>query len=138
MTAFFYAHSGIRFLVLLLGVLALAYSGYGWAANRPADRASRILGAAFVGTLDVQAVIGIILVVTGLYYPALIGHIAMMLMAVLLAHVGMVVARRTVESRRAHLVRFLTVLFALVLVAGGIAAIGRPLLGTGRPSMIPL
>jgi hypothetical protein len=138
MTALFFAHSGLRFLVLLLGVLVVVASAYGWAATRPSDRGMRILGASFAGTLDLQAVIGIILLVTGLYYPALIGHIAMMLMAALLAHIGMVVARRAAEPRRAHMVRLLTALFALLLVAGGIAAIGRPLLGTGSPSMLPL
>ena len=39
----FYAHSGLRYLVLLAGVLVLGYAGYGQATKREYDKTMRIL-----------------------------------------------------------------------------------------------
>lgn len=136
MNALFYAHSGLRYLVLLAGLVAALYYLYGLATRRAPDRAASVLGALFTGTLDLQILLGLVLVVTGIYYPALIGHIAMMILAAVAAHGAGVLARRSSSPARYHSVRLAGVLTALALIVGGVLAIGRSLFGSGAPSVL--
>lgn len=135
-TALFYAHSGLRYLVLLAALVAIGYAAFAWLKHRPADRAGRITGAAFTGLLDVQILIGLVLLVSGIYYGALIGHLVMMLLAAAAAHGGAVLARNAAEGRRAHAIRIVAFSLALLLIVGGIAAIGRGVLQGGAPSVV--
>ena len=135
MTGLFHAHSGLRFLILAVAVLAIAVYGLALARERPQSSFDRILMSVFTGLLDLQLVLGVALIVSGILYPALIGHIAMMVLAVVVAHVAGVISRKTVDAKKAHSMRLAGVLGALVLVLGGILAIGRSILGTGTPSM---
>jgi hypothetical protein len=129
MRMLFYAHSGLRYLVLLMGLVALAYFAYGLATKRPVDKGVRILGSSFVGLLDLQIVLGILLLATGWpFYPALWGHIVMMLLAAGLAHTLLVVNRR--RPNPGYLLPLIAVAGAFVLVIGGILAIGRSPVGT--------
>ncbi|HUE97563.1 MAG TPA: hypothetical protein VMN39_12960 [Longimicrobiaceae bacterium] len=136
MEMLFYAHSGLRYLVLLAGFAAAAYYGYAVATKKGNERTARILGSAFVGTLDLQIVVGVVMVVLGLYYPALIGHLFMMIGAAVVGHVALVLARSAPSPERAYAIRLMGVVFALVLIAGGIMAIGRSIFGSGVPSMM--
>jgi vacuolar-type H+-ATPase subunit I/STV1 len=120
---FFYAHSGLRYLVLLAGVLALAYFAFGLATKRPFDKGGRILGASFAGLLHLQVLLGILVLVTRIYYPALIGHIVMMVLAAGTAQACMSINRR--RPRPAFVLPLVGVLLSLVFIVGGIMAIGR-------------
>ena len=131
----FYAHSGLRYLILLVGVAVAVNCALALRSQRPSNYTDRILTAAFTGLLDLQLLLGIGLVISGILYPALIGHIAMMALAVVVAHVTSVLAKKATEPRRAHAMRLAGALGALVLILGGITAIGRAIFGTGAPSM---
>lgn len=124
----FHAHSGIRYLVLLTGAVALAYTVAALVRSRPWDRTGRILYGAFVGVLDLQVLLGVILVLVWPFYPALIGHIVMMLLAVSAAHAVGVVQRRRSPERQSHGLALVGVAGALLLVVAGIMAIQRPIL----------
>lgn len=132
MNFLFQAHSGLRYLVLLVGLVALAYFVSGLATKRPVDKAVRILGSAFTGLLDLQVLLGIIMVAMGRYYPRLIGHIVMMILAVAVTHVLLVKNRK--RSNPGYVLPLIAVAVALALIAGGIMAIGRGLL-THTPTM---
>lgn len=134
MRMLFFAHSGLRYLVLLVGVLALGYFVYALATRNASERTSRILVSSFAGLVDLQVVIGLLMVALGLYYPALLGHIFMMVGAAVVAHVAMSLARSSPPDRAVR-IRLLGVVVALVLIVGGIMAIGRSVLGTGVPSI---
>ena len=121
----FYAHSGVRFLVLLAAVIAAVVLLWGWRAGRPFTGPSRAATAAFTGMLDLQVLLGILLVVLRPFYPALMGHIFMMVAAAAAAHVLTAYARKQPDARRAHLISFFGVALALLLIVGGIMAI-RP------------
>lgn len=125
MTFLYHAHSGLRYLVLLAGVLAVLYLAFGWAARRPYDRPARVLGAAFTGTLDLQVLLGILLLFLRPFYGALMGHVVMMLLAVIAAHGFSVYARGRPDDRQRYAVALAGVAVALVLAVGGILAIGR-------------
>jgi hypothetical protein len=126
MNFLFQAHSGLRYLVLLVGLAALSYFLSGLATKRPVDKGVRILGSAFTGLLDLQVVLGIIMVAMGRYYPQLIGHIVMMVLAAVETHVLLVLNRK--RPNPGYLLPLIAVAVALALIAGGVMAIGRGLL----------
>lgn len=119
----FYAHSGLRFLVLLSAAIAAAVLLWGWRSGRPFAGQSRAATAVFTAVLDLQVMLGIVLVLTRPFYGALIGHLAMMIAAAIAAHGIMVYARKLTDVRRAHLVAFAGVVLALLLILGGIMSI---------------
>lgn len=120
---FFNAHSGLRYLVLLAGVLAVAYFAFGLVTKRPFDKGGRILGASFAGLLHLQVLLGILVLVTRFYYPALIGHIVMMVAAAGVAQALISVNRR--KAQPGYGLPLAGVGLAVLFIIGGIMAIGR-------------
>jgi hypothetical protein len=117
------AHSGLRFLVLLAGGIALAVMAWGWNARRPYAGQSRASMAVFAGVLDLQALLGVGLLFVRPFYGALMGHLLMLFAAVALVHALSVYARKLEHARRAHAVALSGVALALLLIVGGIMAI---------------
>ena len=131
----FHAHSGLRFLVLLAAVVALLVQALGVFGRQPYGRPSRISMAVFGRLLDLQILLGIVMVVLGCFYGALMGHLLMMVLAIGALHGCKAYARKQADGRRAHTVALVGVVLALALIAGGIAAIGRtPVTSSGRPT----
>lgn len=121
-------HSGVRYLVLLAALLALVAALLAGRAGRPATRTHTLLNTIFVGLIDLQIVIGIVLLVLRGFYPQLMGHIFMMLFAAVAAH-GFALAAKKRERERmqpAGGLRAAGIVVTLVLIVGGILAIGRP------------
>lgn len=125
MSALFHAHSGLRFLVLLAAVVNLAMLGAALVQKKPYAKAHRAAGAAFAGLLHVQVLIGLAMVVMGRYYPALIGHIVMMVIAAIAAQATMSINRRRATPTIA--LPLAGVVVALICITGGVMAIGRGL-----------
>lgn len=134
MNILYNAHSGLRFLVLLAAAVAIVVLLYGVTTGRPV-KAARGLAAAFTGLLDLQVLLGIALVIGGIWYPALMGHVTMMVLAAVVAHGASVMARRRKEPRAAMQLQLAGIVLALVLIVGGIMAIGRSVLGTAAPTL---
>jgi ammonia channel protein AmtB len=124
----FYAHSGIRYLVVAFGLAALVWALYGALTKRPYGKPMRILAGMFAGTLHLQILLGLGMVMTGRFYPQLIGHIFMMVFAAVAAQVVPSVMRRRPEEERTYWPHVVGTLVALALVYGGVAAIQRPLI----------
>jgi hypothetical protein len=112
-------HNLSRWFVLVAALIALAWALQGWLGRRPFERRHRLANLAFVATMDLQLVLGLILyVVSPLVQSALrdmaaamrvteqrffaVEHIAVMIVAVALAHVGSVLVRRAPDDRRKH------------------------------------
>ena len=131
----FHAHSGLRYLVLLAAVAALIVLALGAFGRKPFGRPARIALAAFTGLLDLQILLGIVMVVLGCFYGALMGHLLMMVLAAGALHGCTAYARKQADGRRAHTVALVGVVLAVALIAGGISAIGRtPVTSSGRPT----
>lgn len=125
----FTIHSYVRYLVLLAGVGALITAIIGWGTAGLPPRAERALAGTFVGLLDLQVVLGVLLLLTGFaFYGALTGHLVMMVLAAAVAHAASVVARRREPDRSGSPVRAIGFLLALLFIAGGIMAIQRSIL----------
>ncbi len=131
MSALLYAHSGIRYVVLLAGVLTLAYGVFGWATGRPHDRLMKRLGSGFAGLIDLQLLLGLLMIFTGTFYPQLMGHVMTMAFAAVAAHLPVAVMKRRPEEERTYGPYAVCAIVALALIWVGVMAIGRPLLGTG-------
>jgi hypothetical protein len=124
-TMLFHAHSGLRYLVLLAAVVALLVLLHGKLTRRPWGSPARISGAVFMGLLDVQVVLGLVLLAVWTFHPMLIGHIVMMIAAVVIAHGARVAARKAPTDEARYNRSLLSVVIPLLLIAGGILAIGR-------------
>ncbi len=120
----FHAHSGVRYLVLLLGVLALGWALVGVLGGRRYDRGMKILGSAFAGILHLQILLGVAVLFTRGFHPALIGHISMMIFAAAAAQVTASVMKRRPEEERSYMPHLVGTGVALLLIVGGIMAIG--------------
>jgi hypothetical protein len=124
-----HAHSGIRYLVFLAALAVLVYAAYGMATDRPYDKSMRVLSAIFTGLIDLMILLGVVLLFTGRFTTQLGGHIVMMVLAAAVAHVVHVVMKRRPPEARSYAPHVVGTLVALALIAGGILAIGRPLVG---------
>jgi hypothetical protein len=124
MEMLFAAHSGIRYLVLFTGLIALAWFAWGKASGRPFTRPAPALLAAFIGFLDIQALLGLGLLIGGRRPPQIWGHVVLMIAAVAFAHV---MSKRR-KRAPGYGVPLLTVAGALALIVVGILSIGRPIL----------
>jgi hypothetical protein len=123
MTALLHAHSGLRYVVLLLALVNVAVLVKGLATKSTPGTLERILGASFAGALHLQVVLGLVMVAMGRFYPQLVGHLVMMLLAAVLAQATLSLNRR--RPRPGQLLPLIGIGGALVLMLGGILAIGR-------------
>lgn len=130
LTGLLHAHSGLRYLVLLAALVVIVLALRGVLGKKPYTKEMRISATAFAGLLHLQVLIGFALIVTGRFYPALIGHIFLMLFAAVVAQIPNSVMRRRPPEARTHMPHLVSTLVAVGLIWAGVAAIGRGLLGS--------
>ena len=123
MDALFAAHSGTRYLVLLAGLIALVWFVFGLGSNRPLSRAASIMFAVFVGLLNLQGLMGIVLLIGGHRPPGIWTHVSLMILALTLANSMRKASRKSTGYGQP----LLGVAGALALIVVGILAIGRPI-----------
>lgn len=128
MTILFYTHSWLRYLVLLAALVALVALGYGILTGRSV-RTARKFSTLFVGLLDLQVVLGIMLMMNGVYPDAVAGHLILMIFAVIVTHGAYLVGQQMESERVGLAIRFGGIVAALVLIVVGIMAIGQTILG---------
>ncbi|RMH23100.1 MAG: hypothetical protein D6701_00660 [Gemmatimonadetes bacterium] len=127
----FYAHSGVRYLILLAGAVTLVYGLYVLATGRRYDDVLRRSASTYTLLLHVQILLGLALVFSGRFYPQLTGHIFMMVFAAAAMQIPVSVLRRREPERRTAAPLVVGALLSLGLIVGGILAIGRPIVGSG-------
>ncbi len=127
MNALFMAHSGLRYLVLLEGVMNIAICVMGLATKRAYDKPARIIGASFLGMLHLQVLLGLVLVMVRPWYPALTGHLVCMLSAAVVSQV--LSSRNRRLPTPGYVLPLIGTVAALALIVAGIFAIGRTPLG---------
>ena len=124
-----HAHSGLRYLVLLMGIVVIAYAAYGLATKAEYGKRMRVLSAIFTGVIDLTVLLGIIMLFTGMFYPQLAGHISMMILAAVIAHVVHGVMKRRPPEAQTFTPHIVGTLIVLACIVAGIMAIGRPIVG---------
>jgi hypothetical protein len=141
-------HSYWRWVVALAGLLALARAAAGWALGWPWTRRARAFQTAFVGSLDLQLLLGLLLyfflspftlsafsdIAAAMKNPHLrfwaVEHAPVQLLAVALAHVGSVRVKRSTTDPVRH--RRAAIFSAIVLILIS-AAMPWPGLDIARP-----
>lgn len=111
-------HNVLRWVVILAALLAIGNALMGWLGKRNWKESDRRFGVAFVGALDLQILLGLLLQfvlspVTKSAYanmkvamkePALrffaVEHIVVMILAAVLAHVGSVMVKRSAPEAK--------------------------------------
>jgi len=105
-------HGFLRWPVLLLGLVGMLWAVGPRRSHAAPARIDRALGGAFLGLLDLQVLLGVVLfLLAGADRARAFGHVAVMLGAVILAHVFSRRLRQAGASRDAVL------LFGLPLAA---------------------
>jgi heme A synthase len=122
------AHSGIRYLILLAGVGVVVFALHGMVTRRPYDERMRKLAALFAGLIHLQILIGMATIFTGQFYPALAGHVMMMVFAAVTAQIVPSVMRRRPLEERSWAPFLVGTIAAMGLLYGGVRAIGQSLL----------
>jgi hypothetical protein len=129
-TILFQAHSGVRWLVVLATVVAIIAILIGLFQNRPYDGFAKRFMTIFVRSVEIQWLLGLIVLLvmggvpTGLEYRW--GHVALMTVAVVVAHLDMPFRRRPDNVR--YMVSLAVIIVTLVIVFAGVAALpGRSL-----------
>jgi hypothetical protein len=143
-TALLTVHSYLRWLVLIVAVVAIARAIAGVSSRRPWNAGDEGAAKWLVITLDIQLLIGLILYVflSPFTMPAwrdigaamrdgatrliVIEHPFGMLIALALAHIGKVRLRKTADLTRRHKIALVFFGLALVLMVASIPWPGRP------------
>ena len=118
-------HGVLRWIVLLTAVISLVVALAGWFGSAASERATRRAMLAYVGALDIQVLIGIIVWVLGNYWQSEIRqfkfeHPITMLLALIVAHVAAARARRAAGPIAAARGRTIGTAISLILVLVGI------------------
>ena len=142
------AHSYLRWLVLVAGLVVIVRSVRGWLAGSPFTAADNKTQVAFISVMDVQLLLGLLLYfvlspVTADFMAHAkasmkiaqvrffgVEHLALMLLAIVVAHVGRARSKRNPDDRARHRTTALTTIVWLVLTLG---AIPWPGMAAGRP-----
>lgn len=123
MRALYHAHSGLRYLVLLAAVAALIALAHALVTRRT-PRVARAIATTFAVLLSLQVLLGIGLVMGGLFSDSIVGHLALMVLATVITHGTALVAQRASTDRRELVIRLAGIALALALITAGIMAIG--------------
>ena len=113
------AHSGWRYVVLILLVLALLQALAGWFGKRPFTEGNRKVNLFTLIVTHIQILIGLVLyfmsplVEAGIRYWKM-EHIGMMIFAAILVTVGNARSKRSEDSTAKH--RTITIYFGLALI----------------------
>ena len=110
-------HGLIRWLVALVAIVALVKFGLGWLRRMAYTSADRGLMSAFTGLLDLNLILGLILLFgLGGGFPAKrVEHAITMIVAVVVAHLA-AIWRRSDDAARKFRNNFLVVAVALALI----------------------
>jgi uncharacterized membrane protein YozB (DUF420 family) len=146
--ALLFAHSWIRWVVLLLGLTAFVFAASGRFRKRPWTSRDEAVGRWFVISVDVQVLLGLVLYLlfSSFTVPALrnladamadtiirfwaVEHLVGMLAATAFAHVGRRRIRKAPDAARKHFTAAVFFGLALVLM---VISIPWPFGATGRP-----
>lgn len=129
MNILFLAHSWLRYLVLLVALAALITLSYSVVTGR-SMRSARNLSTSFAAVLDLQILLGIALMMGGVFPDAVTGHLMLMVFAAVVTHGAFLIGQQSSSQRRELGIRLGGIVVALILIVVGIMAIGQTVLGT--------
>lgn len=117
-------HSSLRWIILVVAVLAIVKFAFGWVMNSPFKGMDRGLAAGLSGLLDAQALLGLVYFLwdgfSGAGFPGYRWeHMVIMLVAAALGHVPS--RLKALGARQRFFYSLIAILGALALIYLGIA-----------------
>jgi hypothetical protein len=112
-------HSINRWIIVVIALIAAIKFLIGWLGNRSFQPADRGLMSAYTGLLDLQVLLGIILLFTRGVANYQIEHAIKMVIAVILAHLSRL--WRDKEDKTKFRNNFLVIVVGLLLIVLGVA-----------------
>ena len=114
-------HSGVRWIIVILGLVAIVKFLVGWARKSTFTKMDRGLSAAFSGLMDLQITLGLLyFLITGFsgagFPPFRIEHMVTMLIAATVAHAPSMFKK----AANRYAVAFYATIGALILVVIGV------------------
>ena len=118
------AHSIVRWAVLLVGVIAAARAVMVM-TGRPGNKMDRGWMSGFTGLLDLNVLLGLILIVgLGEWELAQIEHAVTNVIAVVVAHVFVARAKKIEDPKRPAQFQALSVVVSLAIIVVGVSLVG--------------
>ncbi len=114
-------HSLLRWLILIVALVAIARHVLGLLKNQPYDQFSTLLMAVFSGAMDLQMLLGIIVITTGLSPVYRIEHAVTMILAVVVAHLP--AAWKKKGDRVRYRNNLLVLIAVIILIVAGVAVL---------------
>lgn len=118
-------HSLWRWVVVVVALVALVKFALGWLQKKNPDALDRRLLLAFTTTIDIQVLLGIVLVVllalNGAVGRDAIEHVVVMVIAAVVAHLSAIWRKR--EDNAFLRNSFLVVLVTLLLIVVGVSTV---------------
>jgi hypothetical protein len=136
------AHSGFRYVLLLLVLFAIIQSLVGWLGNRPYSDGNRKINMFAMISADIQLLLGIVLYFlsplvqfnsgtmkndTTRYFT--VEHWVMMLIAIALIHVGYSKSKKAVLPEKKHKSIAIFYIIAILVIIGALLAGKLPIFG---------
>jgi riboflavin transporter FmnP len=134
---FLYLHSWVRWIILILGIIAIIKAYAGWLGHKPYTKGDNGISAAFMGSLHLNLLLGLSLYLFLSPYTQTafqdfgaamknselrfwaVEHISINIIAVVLATVGRSKSKKAVDTIRKHKLTaiFYTIAFILLLIS---------------------
>ncbi len=126
------AHSGWRWITLLLAVLVVVLPLTGWLGKRPWSKTDDQAGIFYTTAVDIQVLLGVLLWIVERRWTTFffmnnaplrffgLEHPLLMLIALALAHIGRARSRRAESDWFRHRTAFQYYAFSLLLILAGI------------------
>ncbi|PJF21152.1 MAG: hypothetical protein CUN56_12550 [Phototrophicales bacterium] len=114
----FYAHSGVRWIVVLLTVIALIWLTYGLATRKAFDKRTQTLVSVWAGFVGLQWILGILLflVLGGFDLGYRWEHAGIMTIALAVAHAYVPLKKRADNIRYQGIIASIALVLVLVFI----------------------
>lgn len=116
-------HSHLRWLILIVALVAILKFAWGWLRGRTFQRLDRILASSFSGLMDLQALLGFILLiwngVIGGFPMFRIEHTVTMIVAAVVAHLH--VLWKNADDKKRFRNSMFIIIDTLIIVYIGVA-----------------
>jgi glucan phosphoethanolaminetransferase (alkaline phosphatase superfamily) len=139
---FLHLHSGFRYIVTLLVLVAILQSLAGWFGNRPYTNGNRLINLFAMISAHTQLLIGLVLYFISPYVQFnsntmkdpttrywTVEHITMMIFAIALITVGHIRSKKLILPERKHRTIAIYYLLALLVIVLAIVQSQRPFFG---------
>ena len=122
-------HSGIRWIVVVVGVIAIIKYLIGWLGNMKFTGLDRGIGVAYTASLDLNLLLGLIILIIGIFndLPTAVWrirgeHLLVMVLAVVAAHMTARWKKASDNIRFRQTALF--ILISMILIYVGVATVG--------------